>query len=498
MQSRRDQVQAHRFVVSRLTTGLLRADPDDPETPTYRTNRGVVIGAAIGVLLSIGFLAYGFVRPGGADSWRQGGKLLVEKETGTRYLYDGTLRPVRNYASARLIVGSGLTTEEVSANSLLGTAHGPPVGIEGAPDAYPSAAQLDTGPWEVCASTRPTDSGKRTPATSLVVDAQHGGTAIQHTQALLVRNIEDETLYLLWQGNRFKMTAGSATADALGYSADSPMDVSGAFLDTLPAGTDLAPPAASGQGKQGTELDGRPTRIGQVFTVQTPGSPQQYYLLQQAGLVPITTTQAALALTGPGVRDEVYAGSAPAAIPLSADALSKALAPGSGSGEGRSVEEAGKALPPSPPDLVPVRDGTDACARLTPRGERGNEISLLLTDSAALTESATPPTQAGRPACLAVDTISVPPSGGSLVKALGSSGRAIGDTTYLVTDTGVKYRIPTDDDAQALGFDRSQAQALPSPLLTMLPTGPDLSKEAALAGRSEATGTPECSDASTE
>lgn len=33
MQSRRDQVQAHLFVMSRLASGMLRAEPDAPDTP---------------------------------------------------------------------------------------------------------------------------------------------------------------------------------------------------------------------------------------------------------------------------------------------------------------------------------------------------------------------------------------------------------------------------------------------------------------------------------
>lgn len=37
MQSRRDQVQAHLFVMSRLASGMLRAEPDAPDTPTGRT-----------------------------------------------------------------------------------------------------------------------------------------------------------------------------------------------------------------------------------------------------------------------------------------------------------------------------------------------------------------------------------------------------------------------------------------------------------------------------
>ncbi|MET9112390.1 type VII secretion protein EccB, partial [Streptomyces zhihengii] len=76
---------------------------------------------------------------------------------------------------------------------------------------------------------------------------------------------------------------------------------------------------------------------------------------------------------------------------------------------------------------------------------------------------------------------------------LGASGRQVGASAYLVTDTGVKHRIASKEAAEALGYDlAADAQAVPSTLVGMLPTGPDLSPEAAAAGRSGATGTPDC------
>jgi hypothetical protein len=241
------------------------------------------------------------------------------------------------------------------------------------------------------------------------------------------------------------------------------------------------------QGDKGPELDGQHTRTGQVFVVEPPGAARQYYLLQHDGLVPITTTQAALALSGPGLREKAYAGRTPAAIPLSSDALGAARAP-----QGQPSEAAGAALPAAPPKVVRVSDDSSACARLTPKGTEGTEVSLVLVDSASVTASSVAPPQALAAACLAVDAVSVPPSGGSLVRALGSAGGAVGDTTYLVADTGVKYRIPTDASAQALGYQMSAAVALPSQLLAMLPTGPDLSQEAAAAGRSSVAAGPAC------
>lgn len=491
MQTRRDQVQAHQFVVSRLTTGLLRADPDDPETPTRRTNRGVVIGAVLGVLVCIGSLVYGFIRPGGATSWRDGGTLIVEEGTGTRYLYDGKLRPVRNYASARLIVGAGLKTDTVSAASLAGTPHGGAVGIEGAPDVVPSAAELNSAPWEVCAGTRRTDAGDRAVTTSLGVDSDQPGTSVRADEAVLVHG-EDSGYFLIWHGNRFKLASGSATADALGYGAAEPLRVSAAWLDALPAGADLAPPSVSGQGDKGPVLDGKQTRVGQVFVVRTLGSAQQYYLLQRAGLTPISTTQAALALTGPGVREKAYGGSPPAEVHISSDALNGAQAPKNAIGEPRTVQEAGAVVPASPPKVLAVGDDRSVCARIAPNGDEGTEVSVVLADTAAITATAVEPAQAPVKACLAVDSISVRPSGGSLVRALSSAGASVGDTTYLVTDTGMKYRLSSKGAATALGYDLSAAQPLPSPLLGMLPTGPDLSPEAAAAGRSESGGASEC------
>ncbi|GAA2339945.1 type VII secretion protein EccB [Streptomyces kunmingensis] len=494
MQTRRDQVQAHQFVVSRLTTGLQRGNPDEPETPTRRTNRGVVIGALIGVLVCIGSLVYGFVRPGGATSWRDGKTLIVEKSTGTRYLYDGALRPVLNYASARLIIGPDMTTDDISTASLEGVARGTSVGIEGAPDALPSASQLNDGPWEVCAGMRTTDGGESAPTTSLIITAEGEDSSSGPDGAILVQDSKSHDTFLLWHGSRFEMAAGNSTRNALGYSSATPLMVSATFLNALPAGPDLKPPSVSGQGGAGPRLDGEQSRIGQVFTVDTPGSAQQYYLLQRAGLVPLTATQAALALSGPGTRDKAYDHDTPALIPLSADALNEALAPASTSGEARNVQRAGEELPASPPKLTSVPEEKNVCARLAPRGKQGTYVSLVLADTSALAKASARPQRGVTSACLKVDALFVPPSRGSLVRALGSAGGAVGSTTYLITDSGVKYRIPTAADAELLGVDLASAQALPSPLLRMLPTGPDLTQAAALAGHGETGGDRGCAD----
>lgn len=151
MQSKRDQVQAHTFVMGRLTSGMLLADPDAPESPLGRTTRGVLVGVVITALVAAGSLVYGLMSPGGNDAWRASGTLVVNRETGARYVYvGGRLRPVRNYASALLVGDGKLKSEDVSTSSLKGTAVGAPVGIPGAPDSVPGVQDLEKDPWQVC------------------------------------------------------------------------------------------------------------------------------------------------------------------------------------------------------------------------------------------------------------------------------------------------------------------------------------------------------------
>ncbi|MFD6531017.1 type VII secretion protein EccB [Streptomyces sp. NPDC060184] len=490
MQSRRDQVMAHQFLVSRLTSGLLRANPDVVEPPTRRTNRGMTYGAIISVVVAGGFLLFGLVQPGGNTGWQSGNALIVEKETGTRYVYDGRLHTVLNYPSARLLLGADMTTVSVSVGSLGSARHGSEVGIPGAPDSLPTQDSLNARPWQVCAATTKTDSGAVRPLTVLAVDSVQDGTGVREGEAVLVKG-PDGTSYLLWRDNRFKVSGGPTALAALGYGGADATSVSAAFLDAVPAGPDLAAPPVPDLGGNGPELDGRATRIGQVFTAETPGSDKRYYVLGDDGLIPVTPTQAALDLGDPQTKAKAYQGSAAKETVLSAQTLGGALAP-SGSATGAAVREAASRLPSEPPALLGMDGTTGVCVGLDPRGTEAISVTMSLVSAKTIVEEALPPLKALAPACLPIDGIAVAPGTGSLVRALNSTGGGTGTTTYLVTDSGVKYRVPSVTAAKDLGYDLSAADGLPAPLLNMLPTGPDLSPEAAASGDAKATGSPAC------
>ncbi|MFC8566024.1 type VII secretion protein EccB [Streptomyces sp. NPDC057245] len=494
MHSKRDQVQAHLFIMGRLASAMLRAEPDAPESPLGRTNRGAAIGVIIAVLVCAGAFVFGLIKPGGNNSWRSGEELIVNKDTGARYLYlDGRLRPVRNYASARLIAGGDIGVTTVGSSSLAGTPHGAPAGIPDGPEALPGTDDLAGTPWLVCSGVRPRTTGVVTATTTLALGTEApenlpGGRQLGADEGLLVVGPDDVT-YLLWQGSRLPLDERAKATEALGYGSAEPRPVSAAFLDALPLGPGLTPPEVAGRGEKGPELAGQSTRVGQLFRVDVPGSDARYHLLTREGLAPLTATEATLLLGDPLTREKAYGGGTATVATLGADILAEHLAPNSSSGQaadGAFGQTGSTRLPATPPEPVAVAAGSAACAAVASTGS-GVRVGTTLLPETALPEPVQPPSPETEPGCLKVDSIAVRAGKGALVRALSASGSALGDTTYLVTDEGVKYRLLSQDGAKALGYDSGEARTMPSQLLSMLPSGPDLTPEAASSGEARVT-----------
>src|SRR3712207_4789777 len=101
--------------MARMSSSLIIGDPAPGVNPMKRTMTGTLVGVVLALLIVIGFGVYGWIVPGGKTSWRQAGAIIVEKETGTRYvLIGGTLHPALNMASALMINGSSARVQLVS------------------------------------------------------------------------------------------------------------------------------------------------------------------------------------------------------------------------------------------------------------------------------------------------------------------------------------------------------------------------------------------------
>ncbi|MFE4654275.1 type VII secretion protein EccB [Streptomyces sp. NPDC056707] len=484
MQSKRDQVQAHLFLMSRLSSGMLRANPDNPESPGGRTHRGLFMGLLCALLVCVVAALWGVISPGQDSTWKKEGTMVMEKETGTRYLYlDGRLRPVLNYTSARLLAGADMKTATVKRRSTDGVAHGAPVGIAGAPDDLPGRDRLAPEPWRVCSVVHRHVSGRTTAFTRLAIAAQDTGRPLTGSQALLLA-APNGTRYLVWKGSRLKLGKGIAVAESLGYGSVTARPVSNAVINALPAGPDLNFPEVEGRGRRGPDLAGASTRIGQVVAVQVPGSAPQYQLLLDSGLVPLTSTQQALVMGDPRTRAKAYVGKDLVARAVPAEAVRDHLAPGS-----KRLPTAG--LPDSPPQAVEVPEGTEACVVVAPSDGRGMTVSTgLLSVGVSADNVAEVPSVHVSAACTPVDLIETRPGRGVLIRELSSAGTQMGDTTYLVTDSGVKYPVTSAEALGSLGFGAADARGLPTAVLAMLPTGPALDVTATAGGsRAAAPGT---------
>ncbi|GAA4693044.1 type VII secretion protein EccB [Phytohabitans rumicis] len=273
MSSRQDQLHSYQFMVQRVVAALVMRDADPGRSP-FRRAAGAALASVVVAAIGIGGAAiYGTVAGAGTPDWRDGRSVLVEKESGARYVYrDGALHPVPNHVSALLIVGPGAQTVLVSGRSIEGEPRGVPLGIADAPDALPDARRLTTAAWQVCST-----SDARW---AVLVGARATGAALAD-RAVLARHPEG-ALHLIWQARRHLLRDRDLVLAALGWTGERPLPVAAALLDALPAGPDLARVAGP---------------VGEVFVVASQGGGRQYAVAVDGGLAPITQVQADLLLT---------------------------------------------------------------------------------------------------------------------------------------------------------------------------------------------------------
>lgn len=466
MQSRRDRVMAYNFTVGRLGTAMLEGDPDAADAPMRRTRGGTYIGLGIGALICVGFLVFGFIMPGGATSWQQEGRIVVDRDGGATYLYsEGVLRPVGNLASARLIVGDGAQTSLVRQASLEGFPVGGPVGIPGAPDALPKANA--TTVWRFCAL--PPAAGQEAPSgrTVLVAGDAPPPRVPRTDQGILVSD-PDGTVHLLWNGSRLRMEEDSGAVQALGYGSRPVLAVSSAFLETIPEGPGLETPPVTGAGDPGPDSVGNGHRVGQVFAVSAPGQEDQHHLLTREGLVPLTQTEALLLLADPNVSGPAYGGASPEALALSAAETHGALAPGP------SAPRNPTGLPSTPPTALDLGSAAP-CVRWD---EDGTPL-LTVDDPGEIQAWPVHDRPFIEPGCPTPDLVGIPSGLGGAVRALPVGGAETSPTFFVVTDAAAKYPVADDDALGALGYTPASAAPLPMSILRVLPTGPLLSQEVA-------------------
>ncbi|GIE82938.1 hypothetical protein Aph02nite_88880 [Actinoplanes philippinensis] len=444
MQTQRDHVHAHQFMMGRLSSALVQGDPSTAEIPGRRALTGLSFGVLISVLVVAGFAVYGWIVPGGSKVYTQPGMILVEKESGTRFVYlNGMLRPTPNLTSAMLIQGPSGTVKLISKESLKDVPRGPSIGIEGAPQAIATDSMV-TGPWLVCLPGSVSDEPGE--GLGLNLDPRVTGTAVPTDGFVVVRGPKAAT-YLVTAERKHRVD-DPAVLVALGASTVREVRAPQSWLDFLPDGPALAPAKIPGAGEPG-KVGAASHPVGTLFRQRPDAGTEQLFVLRRDGLAAISRTEFLFA-TATSDREPVE---------LNAADLVSAR---------KSDDRSLLTRLPDLTGLTPREPGREAlCLRQAPVGEQQFASAAVFVP---LDRSGVDP--AGR-----TSVLTAPGSGMAVIPAPYQAGYSKPLATYIADD-GKAYPIGDPDSAAALKLDKVATVPFPKNLLASLPTGPTLSVRA--------------------
>ncbi|ROR92641.1 type VII secretion protein EccB [Nocardioides aurantiacus] len=271
MSSKRDLVEAHGYNRRRLVTAFVSGAPGGREVEPVRYGRTIIGGIVLAVMVVAGAAVSGFLQKPPPKNWDQAG-LVIGKESGSRfYAYEGTLYPIINITSARLLLEEGKEPVTIGDDVIAGKRPGPTIGINGAPEVLPSPDALSDQGWTACTNT---GGGIKV---SLTTDP----VSQPATDAALL--VQSEGKQFLVAGERRLPVAGDSQGQlvlrSLGLDGVEPVDVSGLWLDLVPEGTPLPGPQLAGEGRRvdtgvpGLSEVGTPVEVdGRTFVLGADGA----------------------------------------------------------------------------------------------------------------------------------------------------------------------------------------------------------------------------------
>ncbi|GIJ67892.1 type VII secretion protein EccB [Virgisporangium ochraceum] len=457
MATRRDQFQSYQFLVQRVLSAFVMRETDPAQSPLRRGIGAVFAGAMIAVILCAGFAVFGLITKIGSGKWRVQGAVVIEKETGAPFVYrDNILYPMVNYTSAVLAGDPPTKVFRESRRTLSRANRGNMLGIPNAPASLPDAKNTVSGPWTLCAVPGTNVAGRPSTSTSLILGSALTGRQLEADDSMLVRNIADESVHLVWQGRRFEVKEPDKTLVSLFGAQTAPTPAAPGWITGLPLGTPIAPLTVA-DANQPSSVTGR--RVGELIVAQT-GSEQQFYVVMKDGLAAITELQKA-----------IYTGQTNSQ-PVSITVFEANSAPKSA----QLTRPTGDQAPPvRVPRLVTAATTESACAQF--RDARSAPTVSVVSGARQLTAGIPTAGALGSGTSLA-DRVYVPPGKAVLVTAV-ISGSATAGAPGVITDIGMRYPIATPEVVQALGYPPQRFVPIPASLVNRIPPGPTLDQQAA-------------------
>ncbi|MEU3709386.1 type VII secretion protein EccB [Streptomyces catenulae] len=555
MASRRDELNAYSFARKRTNAAFLKPLPSGSIESAPRPLKAVLPSVLMGVVILVGFGACGIVKPVAPEGWDSVGEnVIVGADSTTRYVVlsgDGSqgkkeklLHPVLNLASAKLLLDPDkYKVVNVKESELDGKiAHGPAVGIPFAPDRLPNAKDAGKAKtWAVC--DRP-GSGINSKAQQAVFVlggkdrslVENRGRLDMH-QVLFVRDPQKKLWLVDHNGFKFALDAtlgGRNTAlSHLGvkdpdltlrrvlFKEAEPQDVTQQWMDTLvKSPVPIYLPIVDGAGKP-SQAAGVPPQHRTIGTVlEIPGSADQSatdgekagkkYVVTAGGVQQVSDFVAKLLMEGPNAQ-QVQSGSSA----MKPEQVSTSSITPMRDDKDRFVSYLGKVGTtdvdmPWPTEEVDMANNFSQGSQtggLTTPTENGVSCTFYDGTTTKLPGGADKAlgypnglpnmgTWIGKdyPAKIASGASSyVTPGSGQLIQRVRTSQEKDG-SLYLITDTGLRYRVPINNDSSSkagnanqevnqaalrLGYKGVHADPMLMTWVDLLSEGPTLSVDAA-------------------
>jgi type VII secretion protein EccB len=465
VQTRRDQLQAYRFLNRRALAALVTGEPDVVEPPMRRLTVTTVSGIMIAILIAVGFALFGVLKPTPGDKWKEAGAIIVERETGARYvLIDNVLHPALNYSSAVLAVGTNQSAHVVlvDRSDLKGARRGATVGIDGIPDSLPSAKSLVKSPWTVCSRLQGGLADQLTARVSVLVGDDARSRPVAANRAVLVRAVTGGGSYLLWHGQRLAVDSPSV-ATSLGLQNAASVSVGTAFLDAIPPGPVLRAPDVP-KVKSAAPIvvgNGHPL-VGQLLHVTDN---DQSFLVLADGVAALDDVQTALLRTlpiGPGNR------------PLAPVDTTENVALGlpQSRADWNTVAAQLTGLPSTTPALVETAAQNGGVCAVYRNGAR--QPAFAVPPSQLPTVAASTITESVQSRQGVADRVVLGPGSAAVARVRDGS-----PTVFVIAEPGKKFAVTSPDVLSGFGYGAVKPVSLPVQLLPLIPTGPALDPTAA-------------------
>ncbi|MDQ0764290.1 type VII secretion protein EccB [Streptomyces canus] len=514
MATRRDELNAYSFARRRTVAAFLQPSPHGSEEAAPRPLKTVLPSLGVAALVLIGFGAWGMLSPTAPKGWDQQGKnILVGSESTTRYVLVKTkgenklsLHPVLNLASAKLLLnGENPQVMKIKESVLDNSKYpmGATVGIPFAPDRLPSASDAEKAKvWALCEA--PGSDGQPVRATYVLDQGDYddllhkGKKELNQREALYVEGpaasgdtsgprymvTRDGQAYLLGGvGWRLRGEESMQTLERAVFGAATPQKVSADFIKTLHVAGDLDFPDLGGDVGSVAHVEGLDpnySKVGLILEADgSIGGKKQQYIVLKDKVQAVSDFTAQMWLHSTWV-DGAYGSQKPAPVEVRFNDVQPS------GGEWMS-EKNWPEEPVTPANTHWEKGGNKVACSIWHGGKddpRTGQDQMTVWTGQDYPKDVS---QSG-------SSTYVSPGSGLLFKRL-TGADAGGGSTFLVTDTGLRYSVPARNDSSVtggekadnntqqqtntaqvrLGYGKIKPVAVPAAWADLLAAGPELS-----------------------